>query len=260
MTNSGFDRVTRSLSAAFHHRRFRQRLARVLPPVSLVLLAAVVLTACGGGGEASSPAAGATGKDAAAADTGPCADYALAIRDLPQAQRELPAKLEEMTAAAGQWEADARLVSLNVGCDLGQFFACAAPEGDLGATADREAVTECLNAGEDGIAWSATFFSPATDASWDFPEREEVIDFDEAPLDVALIDLAKLRDHLVAAGYDDGTVLPVGVDLATPAGPDGAPASHFAYTVMVDTSGGKGENLTTLDVDPVAGTVTPRAS
>jgi hypothetical protein len=222
-----------------------------LTPASLLLLGVLALVACGGSGSAAGT------KHAPELDEAACADYALVVGDLPRAQAELPAKLEEMEEGARAWQADADLVALDVGCDLGAFGDCLFGD-DLTPRADEESANECVaDRAEEAIAWTATYYSPATDASWEFPAREETYYHDEAPLDPALIDFGKLHDWLVAAGYDDGMTLPLGVYVETPTGADGAPAPRFAYSVMVDTTG-EGD-VKTLLVDPVEGTVTEQA-
>jgi hypothetical protein len=237
-------------------------LGQTLRMGSVLLIGASLLVACGG--NQSPPAADDTSQEnsaaapAAASSSGPCEDLAITIGDLPQAQTQFAAQRESMQSEALGWQADAQLVSVYAGCDFGKVVECVLPDGNVEAVeTSREELEECVAGGEDAIDVSANFYSPETNRNWDSSEQDEIIAPEEASIDAAQVDFAKLRDHLLAAGYGDEMVLPTGVTVRVPIDwNDGSAADdgRFAYSMMAYPPG-KDNEIETLNVSS-EGTVT----
>lgn len=238
--------------------RVLARVRKGLPIFAMTLLCTSVLVACGGSQAApagSNPSAPA----AAASDSGPCDDLAIVVGDLPLAQELYAAQRETMQEEAEAWQADAQLVSVTAGCDFGQAAECVLPEGNLEAVETDQADLEaCLSGGEDGIQIDAVFYSPETNTSWSYAERDEIIDLAEAPIDPATVDFARLREHLTQAGYGDEMILPAGVSVAVPidwsTGSARADAG-FTYSLMAYPPGND-TDIATLEVSGRDGAVT----
>lgn len=148
--------------------------------------------------------------------SGPCDDLAITIGDLPAAQAMFAEQRKIMEREAHAWQSDARLVSADIGCDFGQAAECVmsedAPAPTQGSQDDLEA---CVAAGADAMRLTAVFYSPETNSSWSYPERDEIIDYAERPLDPDRVDFAGLRGHLNQANFSDEMLLPAGVSATT---------------------------------------------
>jgi hypothetical protein len=174
-----------------------------------------------------SPASGQNVPASSENAAGPCDDLAITIADLPQAQALFAGQRDAMESEAHAWQADARLVSADIGCDFSQAAECVVSGGESGAAqTSQDDLEACVAAGEDAMRLTAVFYSPENDTSWSYPERDEIIDFAEKSLNPGAIDFAVLRDQLNRAGFTDEMLLPAGVSAT--AGEDTA----LVYSLM----------------------------
>jgi hypothetical protein len=227
----------RAISASISNLDLQIAYGRVAPVQSslrlsaLLLICSVLLTGCLGT-QASTPAveSSASVQDVPAANenaVGPCDDLAISIADLPQAQALFAGQRDDMESEAHAWQADAQLVSVDIGCDFSQAAECVVSGDASGATqTSQDELETCVASGEDAMRLTAVFYSPETDTSWSYPERDEIIDFAEKSLDPGEIDFAVLRDQLNRAGFTDEMLLPAGVSAT--AGEDTA----LVYSLM----------------------------
>jgi hypothetical protein len=149
-----------------------------------------------------------------------CADGRLLIRDLPQMDLDWRIGIEAATKKALDWQADARLTRLRVGC---QLF-------------------------ESGFRWQATFYSDKAQTFYT-TDTDETAPAEVAPsavptLPTDSISFGLLRRSLAKSGYDDSDVISpsTGVDLrmstaAMPYGPPTVPMNVLIYHVAVERSG-----------------------
>jgi hypothetical protein len=187
-----------------------------------LLLAGLILTACGGPGlseESSEPTA--TVAASPPPDKSPatpeaaqitCGDGHLLIRDLAAMNQRLQDGLQQATARATEWQEDAQLTSLRVGCELL----------------------------EPGFRWQATFYSPSAQTFYESDTgRVEAAEDDPAEvpeLATSGLSFSVLRRALNAEGYDDSTELDpsTGVEVRqrTPTRPFGPPEGPKAATLF----------------------------
>lgn len=149
-----------------------------------------------------------------------CASGRLLIGDLPAIQEEFEESVAAETARALEWQADARLVGLRVGCEL------------LGS----------------GFNWRGAFFSDAIQTYF-FSDTGETRTVDAvAPpgptLDLSGVSFVHLHRSLIRAGYDEMVELnpSSNVELRlnseeAPFGPPEAPRDEVYFHVAVETRG-----------------------
>jgi hypothetical protein len=252
----------RATSAAISNLDLQVAHGRVVPVQSsvrlsaLLLLCCVLLTGClstqASTPAVESPASGHTHQAASESAAGPCDDLAITIADLPQAQALFAAERDAMEREAHAWQADAHLVSADIGCDFSQAAECVVSGDESGAAqTSQDELETCVAGGEDAIRLTAVFYSPETDTSWSYPERDEIIDFAEIPLDPGVIDFAMLRNQLHRANFADELLLPAGVSAT--AGEDTA----LVYSLLAYPPGNDAA-VKDLLVTGVDGTVTER--
>ena len=211
-----------------------------LPVGAIFVLAVTLLTACGGGGadggaDAAEPAGRTESAQPVARSTDdegqPCADFAISIGELAQADAAWPAELAAMQDAGHGWHPGADLVQVEVGCNLDAFF---------GGEKD------------DAIVWDGIFDAPGK-GNWHSADGSTYMVLTEAPLDPSRVSFAKLHDWLAAAGYDDGTKL-LTIAISLDANTDGTPEERFSY--RLDQLATEDGTVVRLIVDGVDGTVT----
>jgi hypothetical protein len=201
-------------------------------PIAIAILLVAVVVAVWGGHSAAgpitveTPTAAATATQAAssaspAATTGDasCADGLLNVGDLPKLDAVWQARLKEFTAEASAWHKDAKLVKVGLFCYL---------------SVDAD--------------WSADFSSADGDAQVVLPDNTEsggasLID----SFDPATISFTKLHDWLIAAGYDDATAIPNGIDVSTFFAPSGTPAGVAFYRISHADSPGEAYVFVNVD-------------
>jgi hypothetical protein len=195
------------------------------PSIIGLILALWLLSGCAGPSAAGPPATTDSPTEIAAASptTGirpVCADGRLLIGDLPQMDQDVQAGIRAATAKALNWQPDARLTELRVGC---QLF-------------------------EAGFRWQATFYSEKTQTFFasDTGETEpaEVAPADVPTLPTDSISFGLLRRSLAKSGFEDRDVISasVGVDLrlntaAMPFGPPATPQGVLIYHVAIERLG-----------------------
>jgi len=188
------------------------------------LILIVMLNGCG---TTSNPAAAtapatttATDEPPGLAPAAPCADGLLRVGDLPAIDASWRQGLDDATRIAHAWQADARLVSFQVGCQI------LAP----------------------GFRWRVTFYSPSlqlfftSDTGATTPAETDPSKIPTLPTDG--ISFLTLRRALLKNGYPDTTeISPVdGVDVRLntsddPFGPPNAPTGVVYFHVAVIANG-----------------------
>ena len=190
--------------------------------VVFIALAAVALTACGGpslsqGNEQPTPTQTAsptieTSPSTPEAARTTCGDGRLLIGDLAAMDQKWEEGVETAQERASEWQDDAKLASLRVGCELL----------------------------EPGFRWQATFYSPSSQAYFESDTgRVEAAEDDPAAvpeLATSGLSFDRLRESLNAEGYDDSTELDpsTGVELmpSTPSHRFGPPESPDDSTLF----------------------------
>jgi hypothetical protein len=155
-----------------------------------------------------------------AADRTPCSDGKLLVGDLPAMDDKWQDGLQEATKKATAWQADAKLATLRVGCELL----------------------------EPGFRWQATFYSPSAQAYY----QSDTGQIDAAEDDPSVIPVLStsglsfslLRKSLNSEGYDDSTELnpSTGVELRPSTakarfGPPSSPEDATFYHVAIEFRG-----------------------
>lgn len=205
----------------------RQVLIHRISTIACLALIAV-LGACGGSGSpaaARSPAVmldTSVAADGAAAATPnqPCADGRIRVGDLPAIDATWRSGLSDAAARAKAWQADARLVAFQVGCQI------LSPS----------------------FRWRATFYSGtaqlyfASDTGQTTPAETNPAQIPTLPTDN--ISFGLLRRALAKSGFSDAAELsPVsGIDIRLstdndPFGPPGAPRGDVYFHVAVEANG-----------------------
>jgi len=148
--------------------------------------------------------------------TRPCFDGRLRIRDLEGADETLQAGLERITQLAEDWEEDARLFAIRLGCPLLEI----------------------------GYQWEATFFSESAQAFYS-TDTAEVVAAEADPrtiptLETTDLSIVSVYRSLVRAGYTEdsqlGALGGVTIRQSTDAqrfGPPSAPMGDIYYHVSV---------------------------
>lgn len=148
--------------------------------------------------------------------TQPCFDGRLRIRDLEAADATLDRGIDRVTQLAKEWEEDARLFALRLGCPLL----------------------------ETGYQWEATFFSESAQAFYG-TDTADIQAAEDDPESIPTLDTDGLRiltvyRSLLRAGYDEDSLLGAvgGVTIrenteAQPFGPPSAPVGDIYYHVSV---------------------------
>jgi len=148
--------------------------------------------------------------------TRPCFDGRLRIRDLEGADETLQAGLERITQLAEDWEEDARLFAIRLGCPLLEI----------------------------GYQWEATFFSESAQAFYS-TDTAEVVAAEADPrtiptLETTDLSIVSVYRSLVRAGYTEesqlGALGGVTIRRSTDAqrfGPPSAPTGDIYYHVSV---------------------------
>ncbi len=146
----------------------------------------------------------------------PCFDGRLRVRDLEAADATLKPGIDRVTQLAKEWEEDARLVALRLGCPLL----------------------------ETGYQWEATYFSKSAQAFYgtDTAEVQAAEDDPETipTLETRGLSILSVYHSLVRAGYAEDSLLGAagGVTIrqsteALPFGPPAAPVGDIYYHVSV---------------------------
>lgn len=146
----------------------------------------------------------------------PCFDGRLRIRDLEGADATLQAGLERIARLGEDWEEDARLFAIRLGCPLLEI----------------------------GYQWEATFFSESAQAFYS-TDTAEVLAAEADPrtiptLETADLSILSIYRSLLRAGYTEDSQLGAlgGVTIrqstdAQPFGPPSAPTGDIYYHVSV---------------------------
>jgi hypothetical protein len=203
---------------------------RPVRKIILCCLSAFALSSCGG------PSLSTTNSDPTATvaitataeatpaspvpDRTACSDGRLLVGDLPRMDDKWQAGLADATDKATTWQADAKLATLRVGCELL----------------------------EPGFRWQATFYSPSSQAFFesDTGQIEAAEDDPNAvpTLSTSGLSFALLRKSLNDEGFDDSTELnpSTGVELkpSTPTmrfGPPESPENATLFHVAIEFRG-----------------------
>jgi hypothetical protein len=146
----------------------------------------------------------------------PCFDGRLRIRDLQRADASLASGLERVTRLAAEWEQDARLFALRLGCPLL----------------------------ETGYQWEATYFSQSAQAFY-ATDTAEVQAAEDDPntiptLETADLSMVPVYQSLLRAGYSEdsplGAVGGVTIRMSTDEqrfGPPSAPTGDIYFHVAI---------------------------
>jgi hypothetical protein len=200
--------------------------SRNLRKIPLVFFAVLALAACGGPGlsqengeptatSVASPTVEAPAPSPDAART-TCSDGRLLIGDLPAMDQRWETGIQEASDKAIEWQDDAKLSSLKVGCELL----------------------------EPGFRWQTTFYSPGAQSYFETDTgRIEAAEDDPAAipdLKTSRLSFDLLKEVLNAQGYDDSTELDpsTGVELRPSTeihkfGPPDAPDDSTLFHVAI---------------------------
>ena len=201
------------------------------------LLGILLLTACGTGAEADPPTTTPlpnSGTPALSLEGGPCNGGRLTIGDLRDIDESLSTGVNEARERADEWQSDARLIALRIGCELLE------PAFHIRATFYSERI-------------ETYFFSDTRETQVALPDNRAG---GELPLDqVTFTDLAS---SLLRAGYsqtvslDPGSNAEVRVNTAgAPFGPFGVPENAVVFHVALETRG----EIVDLFVNAADGTI-----
>lgn len=204
---------------------------------SVALLGAVLIAGCGTGAGADPPTTTPlpiTGTPALGFESGPCSRGRLTIGDLLDIDERLVDGVNDARERADDWQDDARLVALRIGCELLE------PSFHVRATFYSERI-------------ETYFFSDTRETQVAPPDNQAG---DELPFDQ--VSFSDLANSLLRAGYpqtvalDPGSNAEVRVNTAgAPFGPSEVPDNAVVFHVAVDSRG----EIVDLFVNAADGTI-----